>query len=119
MRQKLNRKAAEEPAFRFYALYDRIYRPDVLMAAYQRVRRKRGAAGVDGITFSKIEEREGGVALFLEELHESLKQKTYGRRLCKTGIYTKAGWKAKATWHSHDKRQGSPDGNTPDTRTDI
>ena len=57
LRQKLNRKAAEEPAFRFYVLYDRIYRPDVLMAAYQRVRRKRGAAGVDGITFSKIEER--------------------------------------------------------------
>jgi len=77
LRQKLNRKAAEEPAFRFYVLYDRIYRPDVLMAAYQRVRRKRGAAGVDGITFSKIEEREGGVELFLEELHESLKQKTY------------------------------------------
>ena len=77
LRQKLNRKAAEEPAFRFYALYDRIYRPDVLMAAYQRVRRKRGASGVDGITFSKIEEREGGVELFLEELHESLKEKTY------------------------------------------
>ncbi len=56
LRQKLNRKAAEEPPFRFYALYDRIYRPDVLMAAYQRVRRKRGAAGVDGITFSNIEE---------------------------------------------------------------
>ena len=53
LRQKLNRKAAEEPAFRFYALYDRIYRPDVLMAAYQRVRRKRGASGVDGITFSE------------------------------------------------------------------
>ena len=65
LRQKPHRKAAEEPAFRFYALYDRIYRPDVLMAAYQRVRGKRGAAGVDGITFSKIEEREGGVSLFL------------------------------------------------------
>lgn len=77
LRQKLNQKAAEEPAFRFYALYDRIYRKDVLMAAYQRVRRKRGSSGIDGVTFPKIEGKEGGVELFIEELHESLKQKTY------------------------------------------
>jgi len=63
--------------FRFYTLYDRIYRPDVLLAAYRQVRKLRSAAGVDGVRFEDIEETPDGVRMFVAELHEDLKAKRY------------------------------------------
>lgn len=77
LRQKLYRKAKQEPRFRFYALYDRIYRRDVLTSAYRIARAKRGAGGVDGVSFEQIEAREGGAEAFVAELHESLRSKSY------------------------------------------
>ncbi|MCP4606730.1 MAG: group II intron reverse transcriptase/maturase, partial [Proteobacteria bacterium] len=77
LRQKLYRKAKLEPKFRFYVLYDRIYRRDVLTSAYQIARSKKGAAGVDGVTFKDIEGSPGGVEGFLDEIQESLRTKTY------------------------------------------
>ena len=77
LRQKLGRKAKQEPKFRFYALYDRIYRKDVLEAAMARVRRNGGAAGIDGVTFKQLEAAEGGLKRWLDELHEQLRGKSY------------------------------------------
>ena len=77
LRWKLNQKAKREPKFKFYALYDRVYRPDVLEAAWKAVAHYHKASGVDGITREAVEKRPNGVAEFLEEIHVELKEKRY------------------------------------------
>src|SRR5258706_8413151 len=77
LRQRLGQKAKQEPKFRFYVLYDRIYRMDVLEAAWERVRRNKGAPGVDGVRTEQIVGPEQGAAGFLEGIQDSLRTKTY------------------------------------------
>jgi len=76
LQRKLYRKAKQEPAFRFYALYDKLHRADILSHAYALVRANKGSAGIDGITFKAIEVKEGKTA-YLAELKEALESKTY------------------------------------------
>src|SRR5215831_2579684 len=71
----LHAKAKEAPNFRFYALYDKVYRKDVLTYAYERCEANGGAAGVDEQTFEDIEKysRER----WLDELMQELKSRAY------------------------------------------
>ncbi len=71
----LHAKAKAEPEFRFYALYDKLYRQDVLMHAYERCRANKGAPGVDGLTFEEVEQY--GVLRWLGELAHTLRQEKY------------------------------------------
>jgi RNA-directed DNA polymerase len=75
LQRALYRRAKTEPHFRAYAIYDKVYRPDILTHAYARVRANGGAPGPDGVTFPQIE--ESGRDVLLEELQEELKTKTY------------------------------------------
>src|SRR5260370_15203807 len=82
LQRKLYFKAKAEPAFRFYLLYDKICRADILRHAYDLARANRGAPGVDGVTFTVIE--AAGVEEWLGGLRKDVVAETYrpqpGRR---------------------------------------
>src|SRR5438132_10527982 len=75
LQETLHAQAKRAPRYRLYALYDKVYRRDVLGYAYHRCRVNDGTAGVDGQTFDDIEKY--GVLKWLGELAEELRKKTY------------------------------------------
>src|ERR1700682_743769 len=83
LQRKLYCKAKAEPAFRFYLLYDKICREDILRHAYSLARANAGAPGVDGVTFKQID--ASGVEVWLAGLREELNSKTYRPDRCGGG----------------------------------
>src|SRR3974377_2336859 len=75
LQRKLYCKAKTKPAFRFYLLYDKICREDILRHAYELSRANAGAPGVDGMTFDEVDAQ--GVEAWLAGLREDLVSKTY------------------------------------------
>jgi group II intron reverse transcriptase/maturase len=73
--KKLHAKAKAEPKFRFYTLYDKTYRIEVLSEAYRKAKANSGACGVDGETFEDVEEK--GLASYLAELQLEMKERRY------------------------------------------
>jgi hypothetical protein len=85
----LHAKAKESPNFRFYALYDKVYRKDVLAFAYERCKANGGAAGVDGQTFEDIEAY--GRERWLDELAQELKKPNLSSTSRAAGVHTQSG----------------------------
>ena len=75
LQRKLYLKAKAEPTFRFYLLYDKIWRTDILRHAYALARANKGAPGVDGETFAMIE--TAGLEEWLARLREAVRTKSY------------------------------------------
>ena len=76
LQRRLYRKSKQERGYRYYSLYDKVYHKDILMEAWKRVKKNRGAAGVDGIGIAEVE-KEIGIGVILDEIHRELKDKTY------------------------------------------
>jgi len=75
LQKKLYLKAKAEPDYRFYLLYDKIFREDILQHAYRLAKAKGGAPGVDGVTFERIE--SDGREKWLAGIREELREKRY------------------------------------------
>jgi RNA-directed DNA polymerase len=75
LQRRLWKAAKQQPGRRFHALYDRIYRCDVLWEAWRRVKRNRGAAGIDALTLADVEQM--GVEVFLEDLSARVRAGRY------------------------------------------
>ena len=89
LQRKLYVKAKQQPAYRFYALYDKLYRADILSHAWRLVKANQGSPGIDGISFEAIENGIG-VEGYLLILSRELQDKTYRASPVKRVLIPKA-----------------------------
>lgn len=89
LQRKLYLKAKAEPAYRFYLLYDKIWREDILRHAYALVKANKGSAGVDGETFEQVEVE--GLEGWLDRLREEVRTKSYQPRPVRRVMIPKPG----------------------------
>src|SRR5260221_2546780 len=101
----LHDKAKGSPNFRFYVLYDKVYREDVLAFAYECCKANGGATGVDGQTFEDIEEHGG--KKWLDELTQELKSRTYRPQPVRRGWRPQTHRKQRALCVRDGKDRGS------------
>src|SRR6202521_5925043 len=105
LQKKVYLKAKAGPRYRFYLLYDKVWREDILAHAYKLARANRGAPGVDGITFAKIE--SAGRKEWLSGLGKMLRDRTYRSDPVR-----------RVMWEADDGRQAQPAGH-PARRGDL
>ena len=108
LQRKLYLAAKRNRNRRFHALYDRIFRPDILRQAWEEVRRNGGSAGEDGVTIEDVE-REG-VEQFLGQIEQDLKAGTYRPKPVLAGLHPESGWQTKAIGYSDGARPGGAAG---------
>src|SRR5713226_1313909 len=113
----LHAKAKESPSFRFYALYDKVHRKDILIYAYECCKANGGAAGVDGQRFEDIEAY--GVERWLDELAQELKNRTYQPMPVRRVYIPKPDGKQRAVRSARYPGQDSGNGGSFGTRTHL
>ena len=101
LQQSLHVKAKTEPSYRFYSLWDKVCRIDVLRHAYRGCRAKRGAPGVDGLTFEQIE--ASGLEEWLGNLQEELRSGAYAPQPLLASVDTEEKW-----WSSSTRNSDNP-----------
>ena len=110
-------KAKSEPEYRFYILYDKVHRWDVLKEAYRLSKEKKGAAGVDGQTFEQIE--AAGAETWLKQLQEELAQKRYRPQAVRRVKIPKAGGGERPLGILDHQGPGGTDGDEAHPGADI
>ena len=117
LQRKLYVCAKRSKTRRFHALYDRIYRSDVLREAWRRVRSNGGAAGVDEETIQAIEQR--GVGEFLAEIEAALRAGRYRPSPGEAAIHTESRWEAAAIGDTDGAGSSGADGGEVGDRADL
>src|SRR6266581_146071 len=107
LQSKLYRKAKNEPGYRFYMLYDKIYREDMLSHAYELARANKGASGVDGQSFADIESR--GLREWLTGIRQELRNRTYQPQPVRRVIIPKPGGGERAARYTDHSGPGGAD----------
>ena len=117
LQKALHAKAKAEPGFRFYALYDKISREDILAHAFAQCRSNKGAPGVDGQDFADIEAY--GVGRWLGELALALREESYQPDPIRRVFIPKAQRRPQAAGHLDRAGPGLHDSNNAGAGTDL